>query len=272
MQNIVTQDNRKLFFQYERNEGKPRLIFESGLGDDSTVWNDVIDLVKNDFSYLTYDRAGLGKSDLPSFAQSAKTAFLDLKQIIDSQELEPPFIFVGHSFGGPLIKRYVEFLASKEVGLVFVDSSDENYLEMMFAHRNEEQSEYWRKRMETPPPEELVGVNREARTSKEVIHSAAKANRFKDFPAINLVCDNVMHLDLTNKSSSYFDDKLAPYDILVQDNLGWVELHKRWEVVCPHLKVEVVSDCSHYIQKQHPTKVAESIFRVAECITNGKRL
>lgn len=50
---------------YARTFGKskPVVIFDSGSGDDSTVWEAVTPQVSQFSSVVVYDRAGLGKSD-----------------------------------------------------------------------------------------------------------------------------------------------------------------------------------------------------------------
>ena len=90
----------------------PVLIFFTGADGPSAVYTKVQQHLSTFVRTLFYDRAGYDRSSLPSPASKSLTAedtALDLAALLDSINLPPPYILVGHSFGGIPLR---EFLAS----------------------------------------------------------------------------------------------------------------------------------------------------------------
>ncbi|KUJ07039.1 alpha/beta-hydrolase, partial [Mollisia scopiformis] len=113
---------------------QPVVIIEAGLGGTSAEWVAAARLISQYAPVYTYDRAGYGKSKakdsapLPASAQplTATKRCEDLTKLLDVGGIAPPWILVGHSYGGVLVR---EFLAmhgkEKVVGLVIIDSAIE---------------------------------------------------------------------------------------------------------------------------------------------------
>ena len=124
-QRVAVEDGRRLNL-YCIGTGSPTVVFDSGLGEDMKVWALVQPQVAGHSRACAYDRAGLGFSD-PSPARRT-SAFLveDLRRLLAGAQLEPPYILVGHSFGGMNIKLFAELHPEEIAGLVFVDPSHED--------------------------------------------------------------------------------------------------------------------------------------------------
>ena len=111
---------------YTRIFGKtaPLVIFDSGSGDDSSVWDAVISQVAEFSRVLVYDRAGLGKSDAkpgssPITSQESVEA---LKHILSKENIKPPYLLVGHSRGGLNMQLYAQKYPDEVAGVVLIDS------------------------------------------------------------------------------------------------------------------------------------------------------
>lgn len=108
-------------------EGAYTVIMESGFGRDLNVWRQVAPQLARSARVLTYSRAGHGKSDprpgLPTIA--ARTD--ELEQLVASAGRAPPFVLVGHSYGGLLIRSFAARHPEQVAGMVFVDPSDEGF-------------------------------------------------------------------------------------------------------------------------------------------------
>jgi pimeloyl-ACP methyl ester carboxylesterase len=80
----------------------PVVIFDSGSGDDSSVWSAVAPMVSKFARVVVYDRAGLGKSDPKTGNDpiSSEDSLDVLKQLLKKEDIKPPYILVGHSRGG----------------------------------------------------------------------------------------------------------------------------------------------------------------------------
>ena len=83
---------------------------------------------------LTYDRAGLGKSGNSSKRRISSEMIKDLRSCLEKLQLKPPYIFVGHSFGGINARLFATFYSEDMLGIVLVDSTPENYKKIFTNH------------------------------------------------------------------------------------------------------------------------------------------
>ncbi len=70
---------------------------------------------------LSYDRAGLGWSDSDGHKCSVRTIVEELHDLLHNMELPAPYILVGHSFGGYIVRCYAQQYADEVAGVVMVD-------------------------------------------------------------------------------------------------------------------------------------------------------
>lgn len=106
--------------------GPYTVIFESGFGRDLNVWRNVAPAIAKSNKVLTYSRAGHGRSEARPGTPSLASRTDGLEQLIATAGLRPPFILVGHSYGGFLIRSYAARHPGQVAGMVFVDPSDEH--------------------------------------------------------------------------------------------------------------------------------------------------
>lgn len=109
-------------------EGSPTVIMESGLNDFSLHWAYVQPEVTKFAKVCTYDRAGLGWSQPSSRARTTGVIIDELHTVLTKAGLEGPYILVGHSFGGILVRAFAHQYPGEVVGMVLVDSAHENQL------------------------------------------------------------------------------------------------------------------------------------------------
>lgn len=105
--------------------GQYTVIFESGFGSDLTAWRNVAPAVARSAQVVAYSRAGHGKSQARPGERTVSANTSDLEQMIAAAQLRPPFILVGHSYGGFLIRDFAARNPAQVAGMVFVDASDE---------------------------------------------------------------------------------------------------------------------------------------------------
>lgn len=105
--------------------GPYTVIFESGFGMDLTAWRHVAPAVAQSSQVVAYSRAGLGKSEVRPGEPTLSANTSDLEKMIAAARLRPPFILVGHSYGGFLIRDFAAKNPAQVAGMVFVDASDE---------------------------------------------------------------------------------------------------------------------------------------------------
>ena len=109
------------------NRGKPTIIMDAGYGDSSKAWNSVIDDIAILSNVLIYDRAGLGKSETSSSPRTSREMVKELKELLIEAKINPPYILVGHSFGGVNMRMFATEYENEVCGIVLVDSTPEDY-------------------------------------------------------------------------------------------------------------------------------------------------
>ncbi|MFZ4462961.1 MAG: alpha/beta fold hydrolase [Bacteroidales bacterium] len=105
------------------------LVFESGLGDDHSVWinSGILSQIIDSTDVLLYDRAGYGSSDKGLDARNIVRLQSELDTVINSFSNGRKLILIGHSLGGMIIRDYAIQHPESMAGLVFIDPSHENY-------------------------------------------------------------------------------------------------------------------------------------------------
>lgn len=111
------------------NNGKPTVIMDAGYGDFSTAWDSVNGDISILSNVLIYDRAGLGKSETSSNPRTSREMVKELKELLIEAKIKPPYILVGHSFGGVNMRMFATEYQNEVCGLVLVDSTPEDYIE-----------------------------------------------------------------------------------------------------------------------------------------------
>jgi pimeloyl-ACP methyl ester carboxylesterase len=111
-----------------QGQGGPTVVMESGNGNFSLNWGRVPREVAKFAHVCTYDRAGLGWSDRSSRPRTAHNLVEDLCRLLERSGVEPPYVLVGHSLGGMLMRLYAHEHPDQVVGMVLVDSSHEEQM------------------------------------------------------------------------------------------------------------------------------------------------
>ncbi len=108
-----------------RGTGTPTVLIEHGLGADGTEWSTVQDAIAEDTTVCFTSRAGRGFSTGVDGDRTARDAADDLAAVVDGAGLSGPYVLVGHSFGGHVVRLFAADRPDDVVGMVLVDSSHE---------------------------------------------------------------------------------------------------------------------------------------------------
>ena len=107
-------------------QGSPTVLFENGSADFSFVW----DLVQPDVAKFTracsYDRAGSAWSDPGPLPRSFDQINLELYTALQKAGIHGPYVLVGQSYGGFVVRAFAERYKSEVAGVVLVDAAHEN--------------------------------------------------------------------------------------------------------------------------------------------------
>jgi pimeloyl-ACP methyl ester carboxylesterase len=122
-------------------EKSPTVILDAGLGGSSLDWSLIQTEVATFAQVCSYDRAGYGWSDPGPKPRSSQQIVNELYTLLPKIGMKPPYILVGHSFGGLNMRLYACQHPEQVAGMVLVDASPEDQ----------------RTRMPKPPFKEKLG-------------------------------------------------------------------------------------------------------------------
>ncbi len=105
----------------ERGSGGPTVIFEAGIGATNLNWRHIQETVSRFTGTASYDRGGLGFSSRCLTARTPVNIAQELHDLLERAEIKPPYILVGHSFGGLVMRRYALLYPEDVSGVVLVD-------------------------------------------------------------------------------------------------------------------------------------------------------
>lgn len=108
-------------------QGSPTVILEAGASSFAIDWTLVQSELQKSHRVCAYDRAGMGWSD-PLPAYGLATDARDLHALLAAAKEPAPYVLVGASRGGLLIRGYLADYPGDVAGLVFVDPASEDRL------------------------------------------------------------------------------------------------------------------------------------------------
>jgi pimeloyl-ACP methyl ester carboxylesterase len=107
-------------------QGSPVVIMDAGLGDSWLTWSKTQPEIATRTRACSYDRAGFGYSEPGPYPRDSRQIVTELHALLNAAQLPPPYILVGHSFGGYNTRLYASTYPSEVAGLVLVDASHED--------------------------------------------------------------------------------------------------------------------------------------------------
>jgi pimeloyl-ACP methyl ester carboxylesterase len=99
----------------------PTVVFQSGLGDGKDVWAKVIERLPQSAAVFAYDRPGYGDSASASGPRDPCAISAELREVLRSASVPPPYVLVGHSLGGLYQFCYAKLFPQEVAGLVLLD-------------------------------------------------------------------------------------------------------------------------------------------------------
>lgn len=109
-----------------REPGSPIVIILPGITRSALEWSAVCRYLESDASIFLYERSGYGRSEESPNEPDSLTIIDELCCLLKSAALEPPYLVVGHSWGGTLAREFIAARPIEDIsGLVLVDAVQE---------------------------------------------------------------------------------------------------------------------------------------------------
>ncbi len=112
--------------------GSPAVVFETGGSPGAwgplEAWERVQPGVSKFTTTVAYDRAGIGRSAPGPKPRDARQVARELHTALQNAGIAPPYVLVGHSFGGPLNRVFAGLYPREVVGMVLLDPTQEEFM------------------------------------------------------------------------------------------------------------------------------------------------
>ena len=118
---LIDMGGRQLYLICE-GEGSPTVVMEAGGRGNSGSWRLVQPFVAGFTHVCAYDRAGTGFSESVPPHDTAQAIADDLHTLLANAGIDGPYVLVGHSLGGHLVRAFANRYLGEVVGMVLVDT------------------------------------------------------------------------------------------------------------------------------------------------------
>jgi pimeloyl-ACP methyl ester carboxylesterase len=246
-------DGYKLFYRdtgatkvWENGKPTPTVVMISGLNDNLSVWTKVQDAIALNTRVISYDRGGVGWSDLGPNPRTGGQLALELHFLLEAIGVEGPYILVGHSFGGLYARLFANAYPTDVYGIVLIDTvhEDRENRQALILDPSSIKTLQTGERLLTEvigPPGSLGEFQNRVNTFQEI---RAK-RRLQNIPLVFLSRDKDEFSSLQRGSTEAYQLEF--------------ELDEAQASLVPNGELRIVTGASHVVQKDNPQAVIDAI-------------
>jgi pimeloyl-ACP methyl ester carboxylesterase len=259
-----------------RGQGSPTVILESGYPNTAEVWDTLaLDPGSDQTAVLpgvaaftrvcAYDRPGtvlppdnLSRSDPAPMPRTTADVVADLHALLDAANIPGPYVLVGHSLGGIIVRHYAATYPDEIAGLVLVDASHEEQSARFQAAVTAEQ---WAamQELESGPDDDPDLEQIDLDASFAQLKEAAASQPLPPMP-LAVLTRGVSAADSSTEMRAALPADF-PWDAF---DAVWQELQGELTALAPDARHVISSKSGHYIQLDQPELVIEAIRQVVE--------
>lgn len=234
----------------ENKGGSPTVILESGFGSPASVWDKVQPEVAKFTRVCSYDRAGLGASEPVTAPRTVVAVTEELHALLSKAKVPGPYVLVGHSLGGMLVRIYASYYPSEVVGMVLVDSAHEDEADRGVA---------------LMPAEMLKEILRTAKPDDLKVQGGENIDTCSLRPLMNALDwrADIPLVVLTQGRPYSAEDYPAPSMAPKYYRLH-LELQKELTARSPRGRQVIAERSGHFIHQDQPELVVEAVRKVSE--------
>ena len=223
--------------------GSPVVILEAGWNDVSGTWAAVQQDVAAFTRVCSYDRAGLGKSPAGPEPRTLDKEVADLYQLLEETGVDGPYVLVGHSYGGMLIRLFTDQHPEQVTGMVLVDSPH---------------PDIYRRSLVVLPPES-PDEGESVRFYREWFTQEIEKPTMKIAPAL-LAPGSLGDLPLI-VLTAMLKDRPEDFPQELNDNFNqiWLDLQEELASMSTNSSHILAEKSGHFIQHDQPELVVEAI-------------
>jgi len=230
---FATVDGKKVHI-VDRGTGEPTVVFLTGIICPLEHFYTVQSQISKEARTFSYDRSGLGLSEIIDTVRTYDHVAIELEKILTSEDIKAPYILVAHSYGGGLARQYYKQFPDKVAGFVFVDcANDEIYIDSLI-----QKHLYSLDQLE---PDSIATKGE----SYEMSYERKNIYWFKD----DFTTDLPVHLLVASGKKAGPDEWISIK----------VNTYRQFSRGAPQMKIIYAEQSGHHIQRDQPELVVKSI-------------
>jgi pimeloyl-ACP methyl ester carboxylesterase len=133
-------------------DGGPTVVLDSGANNPGYAWLLVQPKIAQFSNVCWYDRAGNGWSDGGPFPRTSGAIARDLHALLGAAGVRPPYVLVGHSFGGTSMRVFNGLYPAEVAGMVLVDAWHEDEMARLPRHKGPGPPDFLRPALDAMTP------------------------------------------------------------------------------------------------------------------------
>lgn len=236
MVNVDSQPTRMLI----AGERGPVVVLDTFGSASSDVWGTIQWRCARFSRVVSYDHGGTGGSERGPLPRDARQIATELHGVLHAAGLEPPYLLVGYSFGGPYARVFAGLFPKEVSGLVLIDPSQEEMFDWLKRHRPD---------LNRIPADEAAGL-----TELGCTYRSLEQARQATLPDIPVTLITAM------KPFGERDRRLRPQ---------WLAAHQRWLSAVPQARHLVTYQSDHGIIWEEPTLVIDTIHDMVDRVSKA---
>lgn len=130
-QRLVTLKDGRRMNLHCTGSGSPTVLLEGGWATTTIWWRDIQPDLAAKTRVCSYDRAGFGFSDAGPTPRTAAAIASDLRATLVAGDVAGPYVLVAHSLGGLNVRLFADRYRKDVAGMVLIDPSVEHQVERL---------------------------------------------------------------------------------------------------------------------------------------------
>jgi pimeloyl-ACP methyl ester carboxylesterase len=259
-------------------EGSPTVVLEAGFRNRADIWREdfahpnaprlmVLPAVAAFTRVCAYDRPGTAtilddvlhpsRSDPVPMPRTAAEASVDLHALLRAAGVGGPYVLVGHSFGGLIVRLHASLHPDTVVGLVLVDALAEGVKTRLTP---DEWTAYNNLNMQTPP--DLVSYR-----GLEIMGFEASMAQVRHASAVSPL--RPMPLVVLSKGLPFpLPPDVSP-ELAAAIESAWIGAQNDLAQLLPGAQHVIATQSGHYIQQDQPELVIDAVRQVVEAVRHS---
>lgn len=104
----------------------PTVVLVSGFRAPQEYWNPIVPGIAEVTTVVTYDRPGYGQSERGDLPVHGRQTAADLHVLLEKLGVPKPYLLVGHSYGGRIVRLFASAYPGDTAGLVLEEAGHED--------------------------------------------------------------------------------------------------------------------------------------------------